>query len=140
MTTRRQIQVGDEIKQIISYLLQRELRDPRFGFATITSVEVTSDMKYARIFVSVMGSPEEQRDTMVAFESSKGFIRRELAARMHIRQVPELQFKLDRGAEYSDRINRLLNELREAETGKGQPQAGADGQPGQDQTSAHEGA
>jgi ribosome-binding factor A len=115
MPTRRQIQVAEEIQQIISYLLQRELKDPRIGFATITQVEVTSDLKYARVYVSVMGTPEEQKATMDAFQSSRGFIRRELAGRMNIRFVPELQFRQDRGAEYSDQINRLLNELKEAE-------------------------
>jgi len=116
MPTRRQIQVADEIQQIISVLLQREMRDPRIGFVTVTQVEVTQDLKYARVFVSVLGSSEEQRDTMAALASGRGFMRRELASRMEIRAVPELQFKLDKGMEYSDRINRLLNELKEAET------------------------
>jgi ribosome-binding factor A len=116
MPTRRQIQVADEIQQIISVLLQREMKDPRIGFVTVTQVEVTQDLKYARVFVSVMGSPEEQRNTMAALASGRGFMRRELASRMEIRAVPELQFKLDKGMEYSDRINRLLNELKEAET------------------------
>jgi ribosome-binding factor A len=116
MANRRQIQVADEIQRIISHLLERELKDPRFGFATITKVEVTSDLRYARVYVSVFGTPEEQKDTMRAFESSKGFIRRELAARMNIRFVPELQFKLDPSIEYGDRISRLLQELKQEES------------------------
>src|SRR5690349_14109648 len=115
MPTRRQIQVADEIQQIVSVLLQRELKDPRIGFVTVTQVEVTQDLKYARIFVSVMGTPEEQKATMDALASGRGFIRREIASRLEIRAVPEIQFRLDRGIEYSDRINRLLNELKEAE-------------------------
>jgi ribosome-binding factor A len=122
MTSRRQIQVADEIQRIISHLLERELKDPRFGFATITKVEVSSDLKYARVYVSVYGSPEEQRDTMRAFESSKGFIRRELAGRMNMRFVPELQFKLDPSIEYGDRISRLLEELKQEESRKMQAQ------------------
>jgi len=118
MPTRRQIQVAEEIQQIISVLLQREMKDPRIGFVTVTQVEVTQDLKYARIFVSVMGTPEEQRDTMAALASGRGFMRRELASRMEIRAVPEIQFKLDRGIEYSDRINRLLNELKQADEGR----------------------
>jgi ribosome-binding factor A len=116
MATRRQVQVGEEIQQIISYLVQRELKDPRIGFVTITQVEVTQDLKYARVFVSVMGSDEERKATMAALNSARGFIRHEVATRMTTRTVPELQFKLDRGLEYSDQINRLLNELKEAET------------------------
>jgi ribosome-binding factor A len=115
MATRRQVQVGEEIQQIISYLIQRELKDPRIGFATITQVEVTQDLKYARVFVSVMGTPEEQKATMAALNSARGFIRHEVATRMTTRTVPEIQFRHDKGLEYSDRINRLLNELKEAE-------------------------
>lgn len=118
MATRRQIQVADEIKHIISYLLQRELRDPRIGFVTITNVEVTSDLKQARVFVSVFGTPQEQKATMDALSGSRGFVRHELATRMTIRAVPELQFRLDRGAEYSAQINRLLSELKEEENKK----------------------
>jgi ribosome-binding factor A len=118
MPTRRQIQVAEEIQQIISVLLQREMKDPRIGFVTVTQVEVSQDLKYARIFISVMGTPEEQRDTMAALASGRGFMRRELASRMEIRAVPEIQFKLDRGIEYSDRINRLLNEIKQADEGR----------------------
>lgn len=116
--TRRQIQVGDEIKQIVSVLLQRELKDPRIGFVTVTGVQVTQDLKYARIHVSVMGSPDEQRATMDALTSARGFIRREIASRMDIRFVPEIQFRLDKGVEYSDQIARLLNELKESDAEK----------------------
>lgn len=119
MPTRRQIQVAEEIQQIISVLLQRELKDPGIGFVSITQVDVTQDLKYARVHVSVMGSEEEKRDTMAALERARGFIRREIASRMSIRSVPEIQFRLDRGMEYSDRINRLLNELKEAEAETG---------------------
>ena len=115
MTTRRQIQVADEIQQIISVLLQREVKDPRLGFVTVIKAEVTSDLKYSTVFVSVLGSAEEQKASMEALTSSRGFLRRELASRMSMRFVPELRFKLDRGVEYSDQINRLLNELKLAE-------------------------
>ena len=123
MPNRRQIQVADAVQQHMSYLLQRELKDPRIGFATVTSVEMSPDLRYARIFISVMGTPDEQRATMDALASGKGFIRRELAARLDLRFAPEVQFKLDTSAEYSDRINRLLNELN-AEAGDRGPGTG----------------
>ncbi len=115
MSTRRQIQVAEEIQQIISVLLQREIKDPRLGFVTVIKAEVTSDLKYSTVFVSVLGSAEEQKSSMAALTSSRGFLRRELAGRMGMRFVPELRFKLDHGVEYSDRINRLLNEIKEAD-------------------------
>src|SRR5438046_4437377 len=116
MTSRRQTQVADAVQQHMSYLLQRELKDPRIGFTTVTVVEMSADLRYARIFISVMGTPEEQKATMDALASGRGFIRRELAARLDLRFAPDIQFKLDTSAEYSDRINRLLNELN-AEAG-----------------------
>lgn len=132
MPTRRQVQIAEEIQQIVSYLLQREIKDPRVGFVTVTQVDVTQDIKYARIYVSVMGSPEEQKATMDALSSARGFVRRELASRMEIRQVPEVQFKLDRGLEYSDRINRLLNEIKSEEANReaGDAQTPATSDPG----------
>jgi ribosome-binding factor A len=128
MTTRRQVQVADEIQQIISVLLQREVKDPRLGFVTVIKAEVTSDLKYSTVYVSVLGSAEEQKASMEALTSSRGFLRRELASRMSMRFVPELRFKLDRGVEYSDHINRLLNELKQAEESKpaGQDEAESD--------------
>src|SRR4051794_18874346 len=98
-------------------MLQRELKDPRIGFTTVTSVEMSADLKYARIYVSVMGTPEEQKATMDALTSGRGFIRRELASRLDLRYAPDIQFKLDTSAEYSDRISRLLNELKAEEPG-----------------------
>lgn len=118
MPTRRQIQVADAIQRQVSTLIQRDLKDPRIGFTTVTAVEVTADLKYARIFVSVMGTPEEQRGTMDALASGRGFIRRELAQRMDMRAVPEIQFRQDTSGEYSANISRLLNELKEAESHK----------------------
>ena len=115
MKSRRQIQVADEIREIFAVLLQRELKDPRIGFVTVTGAEVSSDLKYAKIHVSVLGSPEEKRDTMAALTSSRGFVRREIASRMSIRFTPEITFKLDQSLEYSDNINRLLNELKQAD-------------------------
>ena len=115
MPNRRHIQVGEEIQQIVSYLIQRELKDPRIGFATITNVEVTQDLRFARVYVSVMGTDEERKDTMTALQSARGFVRHEVATRMTTRTVPEIQFKLDRGLEYSDQINRLLNEIKVAD-------------------------
>jgi len=113
--SRRQAQVADAVQQYVSEMLQRELKDPRIGFTTVTSVDMSSDLKYARIYVSVMGTPEEQKATMEALTSGRGFIRRELASRLDLRFAPEIQFRLDTTAEYSDRISRLLNEIKEEE-------------------------
>ena len=124
MPTRRQAQIAEAVQQYVSEMLQRELKDPRIGFTTVTSVEMSSDLKYARIYISVMGTPEERKATMEALTSGRGFIRRELASRLDLRFAPEIQFKLDTTAEYSDNISRLLNEL------KAEEQTHADSTPG----------
>lgn len=128
MSSRRQVQIADAVQQHVSELLQRELKDPRIGFATITRVEMSADLKYARIYVSVLGSPEEQKGTMDALTSGRGFIRRGLAARLDMRSVPEIQFRLDTSAEYSDRISRLLNEIKAEDESRGPVQESSDSQ------------
>ncbi len=104
------------------------MKDPRIGFATITNVEVTQDLRFARVYVSVMGTDEERKDTMTALQSARGFVRHEVATRMTTRTVPEIQFKLDRGLEYSDQINRLLNEIKVADATTTDEAASADGE------------
>ena len=100
MPSRRQQQVADQI--------QRELKDPRLGFVTVTSVEVTPDLRYARVFFSVMGTPEEEQATQQALEHATGFLRHELAAHLDLRFVPELSFRHDPSIAQGDRIARLL--------------------------------
>jgi ribosome-binding factor A len=111
MPTRRQQQVADAIQKEISVLIQRELKDPRLGFVTVTRAEVSPDLHYARVFVSVLGTPEEQAASLKALESASGFLRRELGTRLTMRYVPALQFRADASIAHSDRIARLLNEL-----------------------------
>ena len=129
MATQRQIQVANEIQQIVSVLLQREMKDPRIGFVTVTGADITSDLKYAKVYVSVMGTPEEKRETMEALTRSRGFVRREIAARMSIRAVPEVNFKLDQSIEHSDNVNRILNELKLAEAEKAASESGTEAFP-----------
>lgn len=114
---RRPQQVGEAIQRELSDLLLRELKDPRLGFVTIMDADVSPDLKHARIFVSILGSDEEQQASMAALDSARGWLRRELGQRLSLRYIPELQFRADKTEETADRINRLLNEVnREATT------------------------
>jgi ribosome-binding factor A len=113
MPTRRQQQVSDLIQREISVLIQRELKDPRLGFVTITSVEVSPDLRHARVFYSVMGTPEEQKATQQTLQHASGFLRRELAERIDLRYVPEINFRNDPSIANSDRIARLLSEIEQ---------------------------
>jgi len=111
MPTRRQQQVADAIQKEVSVLIQREVKDPRLGFVTVTRAEVSPDLHHARVFVSILGTPEEQAASMKALESAAGFLRHELGTRLTMRYVPALQFRADASIAHSDRIARLLTEL-----------------------------
>jgi len=99
------------IQQIIADALMREIKDPRVGFATVTSVRVTADLSYATVLVTVMGDETEQSASLEGLRSARGFLRSLVAREMQLRTVPELRFELDRGAEHAKRIGDLLDSL-----------------------------
>lgn len=113
MSSRRMIQVSNLIKQELGSLLQREIQDPRIGFITLTHVEVSPDMRSAKVYFSVLGDPEDLQQSLTALESAAGFLRRELGRRITIRHVPRLEFILDRSVEHSQHIFDLLRQVRE---------------------------
>ena len=94
-------------------LIQRELKDPRLGLVTCTRVKLTSDLKQARIYVSVLGDDDAHESSLVALRSAVGFVRRRLAARLDMRVSPEIEFVFDPAVEYGIELERLLSEARE---------------------------
>src|SRR6266571_3678093 len=102
----RQERLGELIAIELSDLLRTRVKDPRVGFASITHVEVSGDLRHAKVFVSVMGSPEEQGATMKGLKNATGFLRHELAGRLVLRFMPELVFKLDTSIAEGTRITR----------------------------------
>ena len=101
------------MKQEISQIILQELKDPRIGFVTVTSVactkvEMTGDLREAKIFVSIMGKDEVLKDTLQGLKSSLGFIRREIGKRIRLRFTPEISFALDDSLAYSSHIQELL--------------------------------
>lgn len=115
---RRAQRIGGQIREVISGLLVRGLKDPRIGFATITAVRVTPDLKHALVYVSVLGSPEQQQESLTGLVAASAFLRRELAHRLRMRHVPDLRFELDTSAEYGARIEELLAEAHRQERGE----------------------
>lgn len=109
-------------------LLQREMKDPRVGFATITRVETARDLGHARVWVSVYGSDEEQTRSMDALRDAAPWLRRRLGERLHIRHVPELSVRRDESIESGDRVLRLLRELESEREGPSAA-AHAEGEP-----------
>jgi len=107
--SKRTEQLGHEIQRILGEIVQYELKDPRVGFATVVGVEVTADLQIARVRISVMGAPEERKETMAALERAKGFLRRRLAEELnYLRFVPELRLLLDTSVDYSLHIDEVL--------------------------------
>ena len=105
--------VQELMKQEISDIIFNELKDPRIGFVTVTSGACTEDLREAKIYVSVMGDEKKARDTLNGLNSSLGFVRREIGKRIRLRFTPEISFALDTSLNYSDHIQRLLNEIHE---------------------------
>jgi|SRR5947209_6984947 len=111
MSERRQQRVAEEIQRRASTFIHEELKDPRLGFLTITGVDVNADLTHATIFVSVLGTPEEQEQTMQALRRAKGLIKRDIGDWLRIRTVPDLVFKLDHSLERGARILELMKTL-----------------------------
>lgn len=107
-TRRRPGQVGDLVRAELAVLIQQELRDPRVGFVTVTAVRLSRDLRNARIFVSIL---EEGRETEAvrALQQAAGYLRRELAARLRLKNVPELNFVADPSLRQGARIEELLS-------------------------------
>lgn len=108
---KRTVQVGGLIQKEISELLLRKIKDPRLEMVTITAVEVSPDLKLARIFFSRFGDVAEVQRGLEGLQSAAGFLKRELGQRLRLRHVPELEFRHDTSFEYGDRIESLLKDL-----------------------------
>ncbi len=115
MVSHRANRVAEEIKREITQMLRDEIKDPRIGFVTVTGVEVTPDIRYAKVFVSVYGEDEAKAQSLQALEKAKGFVRSELGKRMRLRYTPEINFKFDSSIEHGARIMKLLEEVKETE-------------------------
>jgi ribosome-binding factor A len=107
--------VQELMKQEISQIILRELKDPRIGFVTVTQVEVTGDLSSAKIYVSFMGSEDQIKDCWNGLQSSLGFIRREIGKRIRLRITPELTFQIDKSLDYSAHIQELLVKIKKEE-------------------------
>jgi len=96
----------------ISELLQRQVKDPRLGsFVTVNEVSISPDLRYAKIFVSHIGSEEEKQETLNALASASGFFRRELSKRLKLRRIPELNFQWDDSIERGSQLLKLIDQV-----------------------------
>lgn len=132
MNGKRYLRLGHQLRDEISAYLQRGLlHDPRIGFVSISGVRVSSDLRHAKIYVSVFGSPEEAEASLEALQRARSFLRRQLGQDLHIRRVPELTFVQDDSIAEGARINQLIQEAMASE------HAHTDSPDAEDQTSSN---
>ena len=104
--------VNNLIRQEISELLRREVKDPRLShFVAVTEVSTSADLRHAKVFVSCISSKEEREETLNALTAASGFFRRELTKQLRLRRIPELSFHWDDSIERGDRLLRLMDQL-----------------------------
>ena len=111
MATRRVERVSDLIKQQVSNIIRNDLKDPRVGFITVTSVDLSRDLRHAKVFISVMGSDEDRSKSMEGLGRATGFIRSRLGNKIRIRHIPELIFRHDDSYEYAARIAVVMKQI-----------------------------
>ncbi len=117
--------IGDRIQQELSLVLQRKVADTRLAMVTVTAVDVDRELAYATIYITALGEEDRMNEVLRALEGARGYLRRELAARVRLRSFPQLRFRWDFSQERGARIDELLDILKseraggEGETGEG---------------------
>lgn len=112
MNNKRINRISEEIRKVVSELITREIKDPRVNpITSVTKVQVTNDLSYANIYVSVLGDKEVKEDTLKGLKSAKGFIRKEIGNRIDLRHAPEPVFHLDESIEHSLYISKLIEKV-----------------------------
>lgn len=109
--------ISDRIHQELSLVFQREVADPRLAMVTVTAVEVDRELAFATIYVTALGTQDRKKEVLSALESARGYLRRELAARVRLRSFPQLRFQWDLSYERGTRIDELLDMLNSDRTG-----------------------
>ncbi|MBI5639036.1 MAG: 30S ribosome-binding factor RbfA [Nitrospirae bacterium] len=113
---KRSQRVSDLIREEVADIIMYRLKDPRLGFLTVTGVDMTPDLKSAKVYVSIL--KEEERDlTFEILNASKSFIRSALSKRLKMKFIPNIEFRLDTSIEYGFKIDKLLNEIKEKDEG-----------------------
>ena len=110
--SKRNYRLAGEIKRDLTDIFAHDINDPHIdSLVSVTDIEVSNDLSYARVYVSKLGSQKEREELLEALNKANGFIRSALSQRLQIRKVPELRFYLDNSLEYGEKIERILGEL-----------------------------
>jgi ribosome-binding factor A len=113
MSADRMRRVDEAMREVLSDAITSEIKDPRVGFVTVTAVDTSPDLRQARVFVSVLGTPSERRRSLQGLRSAHGFLQRRVADELRLKHTPTLDFAYDDTAENAARINELLREESE---------------------------
>lgn len=120
-TSRRQRRVAEFVKEEMGELLARHIHDPRLEWVTVTDAQITPDLSVARVYYSVVGDAEQVQQAQEGLERAKGYLRRELAARLKLRVVPQLEFHYDEALQQGRRIDDLLDKIHREDAGDANP-------------------
>jgi ribosome-binding factor A len=114
--------LGDQIRSELSELLAREVHDPGIGFVTLTRVSLTADLQIARVYYTTLATDAARKDTARALARATPFLRRQIAGRLRLRRVPEIEFRFDQTVEQHDRIERIIQEIHDEEAARPAPE------------------
>ncbi|KAE9637081.1 30S ribosome-binding factor RbfA [Defluviitalea raffinosedens] len=108
------IRINEEIKKELSDIIRQDLKDPRIiqTMVSVLNVDTTNDLKYCKIYISVMGNEEQKKGVIEGLKNASGFIRREIARRINLRNTPELIFKIDDSIEYGIRLSKIIDDIK----------------------------
>jgi ribosome-binding factor A len=115
MERKRADRIADLILKELAEVLLRRVKDPRVADITLTNVEVSPDLRHAKVYYSLLGDDEKRSKAIVGLESARGFVKRELGKRLQLRRMPDLSFYFDASLEHGSHIDRLLAELKESD-------------------------
>ena len=107
--------INEEVKREISTIIRNEIKDPRLtAMVSVTDVKVTKDLRYAKVFVSIFGKDDEEKNnTFVALKNASGYIRIEIGLRIYLRYIPQIMFELDDSINYGMHIEELIQKVKE---------------------------
>lgn len=112
MREKRVQRIGEELRRVISDIIRSKIKDPRVPeIISVTNVLVTNDLSFAKIFVEIMGTKEEQEAALEGLNSAKGFIKKEISSEVKLRQMPELIFRLDETLDINLKMEKLIEEV-----------------------------
>ncbi|MBI3253090.1 MAG: 30S ribosome-binding factor RbfA [Candidatus Omnitrophica bacterium] len=110
--SQRSDQVAEELRKIVSRVLLEDLHDPRIGFVTITRIEITGDLRHAKVFYSILGDANARDSTLEALEENRGLIKKLTIERLNMKYAPEIKFEEDKSIEHVFKIDEILRSIK----------------------------